>query len=79
MTRTTSTLFLLAASAIAAAWIYTGTLAFAGGDKNRLGDEDITEGYVLCERDGVATVTLEEDGITAVIDCSAVPGPDAQD
>lgn len=73
MTRTTSTLFLLAASAIAAAWIYTGTLAFAGGDK------DITEGYVLCERDGVATVTLEEDGITAVIDCSAVPGPDAQD
>lgn len=24
-------------------------------------------------------LALEEDGITAVIDCSAVPGPDAQD
>jgi len=49
--------------------------AFAEGGKNRLGDEDIEEGYVLCERDGVTQVTIEEDGIQLVIDCELVPGP----
>jgi len=78
MTRTTATLSLIAGFALGAT-LSVATHALAEGDKNRLGDEDITEGYVLCERDGVTTVTVEEDGITAVIDCSAVPGPDAQD
>lgn len=78
MTRTTATLSLIAGIALGAS-MSVATISFAEGDKNRLGDEDITEGYVLCQRDGVATVTVEEDGITAVIDCSAVPGPDAQD
>jgi len=76
--KTLHTVSLIAGIALGAS-ATVATMATAGGDKNRLGDEDITEGYVLCERDGVSTVTLEEDGITAVIDCSAVPGPDAQD
>ncbi len=76
--KTLPTLSLIAGIVLGGA-LTVATLATAGGDKNRLGDEDITEGYVLCKRDGVATVTIEEDGITAVIDCSDVPGPDAQD
>jgi hypothetical protein len=52
--------------------------ASAEGDKNRLGDEDITEGYVLCQKAGVEQVILEHDGVTVVINCEDVPGPDAQ-
>lgn len=53
--------------------------ADAAGGKNRLGDEDIIEGYVLCQQAGVEQVIIEDDGITAVINCEDVPGPDAQE
>lgn len=51
-----------------------GSTAMAAGDKNRLGDEDIEEGYRLCERAGVEFVVIEEDGIAVTIDCEEVPG-----
>jgi hypothetical protein len=79
MIRTTQALSMGIAGLVLGATLSVATHVFAGGDKNRLGDEDITEGYVLCERDGVQSVTITEDGITAVIDCSDVPGPDAQE
>jgi hypothetical protein len=65
----------------------SGTLFFigvstadAGGDKNRLGDEDITEGYQLCQQ-GVESVTITEvdedgSGTVVVIDCDEIPGPE---
>ena len=43
------------------------------GDKMRVGQEDITEGYILCQQEGVETVTIEEEGLTVTINCDEVP------
>ena len=56
--------------------------AFAAGGKNRLGDDEIEEGFQKCQQ-GVPEVIVEktvetEEGevtYTVVIDCEENPGP----
>jgi len=62
------------AAGVVGALLYASAASAAGG-KNRIGDEDIVEGYQLCEQAGADTVVIEEDGITIVIDCEEAPGP----
>lgn len=49
----------------------------SAGGKNRLGDEDIEEGYLLCKRAGVLQVEITSpDGeVVVVLDCIEVPMP----
>jgi hypothetical protein len=63
---------------VAIGGLFAAAPASAEGDKNRLGDEDITEGYVLCQKAGVEQVVIEHEGISVVINCADVPGPSAQ-
>lgn len=42
------------------------------GGKNRYADEEITESYLLCEREGVTEVTVIVNNVEVVIDCRRV-------
>lgn len=44
----------------------------AEGGKNRYADEEITESYLLCEREGVTEVTVVVNNVEVVIDCRRV-------
>lgn len=73
MMKTNTTIAAILVSGILA--LFGTTAALAEGGKNRLGNEDIEEGYQLCLK-GVETVTLvDEDGTVVVINCEEVPEP----